>query len=163
MTLPTYKTTVVNKTVPIIQLKYDWMNITATIMSMMVGPTLNIINDNKLLVESVPRPMIFRISQVLRLECHFRLKSCKCRNNNIWKIFYIHILFYKINTKGDLIFNSLQLPVLYIAVLESISNFVSYLVHLIRDLLVKTGYRYRLKSNTIGILKERQSNYQLKF
>lgn len=64
-------------TVPIIQLKYDKKNITATKMSIIVGPILKRINESKLLVESVPRSMILRTSPVLRLKCHFKLNSCK--------------------------------------------------------------------------------------
>lgn len=69
-------------TVPIIQLKYDRKNITATMMSTMVGPILKSKNDNKLLVESVPRSIILKTSPVLRLKCHFKLKLCKWRNSD---------------------------------------------------------------------------------
>jgi len=75
--IPIYKTIVIKTTVPIIQLKYDRKNITATIMSIMVGPILKSINDNKLLVESVPRSIILKTSPVLRLKCHLKLKLCK--------------------------------------------------------------------------------------
>lgn len=72
-----YKTIVIKTTVPIIQLKYDKKNTTATMISIIVGPILKSINDNKLLVESVPRSIILKTSPVLRLKCHFKLKLCK--------------------------------------------------------------------------------------
>lgn len=77
MCLPMYKIIVVNTTDPIIQLKYDKKNTTAIIMSIMVGPMLKSICDNKLLVESVPRSIILKTSPVLRLRCHFKLNPCK--------------------------------------------------------------------------------------
>lgn len=64
-------------TVPIIQLKYDKKNTTATIISIIVGPMLKSIKDNKLLVESVPRSIILKTSPVFRLKCHFKLRLCK--------------------------------------------------------------------------------------
>lgn len=73
-------------TVPIIQLKYVKKNTTATMMSIIVGPILKSIKDNKLFVESVPRSIILKTSPVLRLKCHFKLRLCKWRNNEIYDI-----------------------------------------------------------------------------
>lgn len=74
--------------------------------------------------------------------------------NLLNKKLYFTVMLYK---------NLPQPPVLYIAVLESIRNSLSYLRIPCQDLLVRIWYQYKLKLNPNGIQVEQQLNYQLKF